>query len=889
MLSAVAETVAEREPVTERAAVVRRGGADLEADISASASASASAGAQAHAVAPYALLRFATVPYVALEALRPTRCLAALTQAEAAAATASKPELVDALTSDLFTLVARIDADDKRYRRAVLQLKREVHNGAASTLAVDPLDRIAADLMTHFDAAAAARLAAWRQAQHDWHDAEVRARVAFTEEIAVTLRPGLRGLLRRDAFRHALALAAPGLLAHAARERRLPEKPVPDNFERSLLGYAIRAAAKTSPFSSFMATTALDLSTGLPAALTLTRLQHQCRTRLNRGVVARIGAAAITAGLLDLPLEVNPTLSQVGAQRFRALCDRLIVVLGRPWRQQTRTHFQLHETLSRVLLSDQGPAPAAIWCERFVAAGIDSAQAGELPRQLLARGMLQCPALSDGFDEAPEVTLRAALAAKVGPMAADVVRCIDDMIAACAEMSAEGGKEKPDAAADRTAGAERIRALEAEALARLGAGRVEPLQNVVLEDAWASGVVIDVTSDVDRGTATAGHRGAIQDLADFLATQVGVSPHYQRLRARFVERFGESGRCHDVLGFLSDAGTQLVAPVEFGATQEDEVIVPARTGARLPVTVQAQVIPGANGSAPSLVVNKVFENMAWLAARFAVGTTPEHGQLRAGLTRWLAQVAGEREPVDLPVGGECNDLQAHPRLTRRVLRLPGESFAGDGGIDLRDLHLRDEPATGELVLSDRAGRDLQLCYLGGTLPSPSWGLPYALVVLGQPHQLMRPAYQPPSWSSAADIEYVPRMMAGRAVVRRAMWWLSTDYLRRAWFSVQGAQRLAAVRAECRAQGLPTVFFARRPLSAGGAVASGNALEANRKPLWTDGANPFCLTLLERLCEGVNWISFTEALPAPGDGWLRIEGVPHVSELQFELLLQRTGG
>lgn len=820
-------------------------------------------------VAPYALLRLAALPVAELEALRPIRCLAALARAEAAAT--EMAAVADVLTDDLFALVSRIEAGDKRYRRVVLQLKRKIHNAEAATSTEEVFERIVGDI----DADAAQRLARWHAAQCERTQALAEADTAFAEEIAGILRPRLRALLRRSAFRHALALAAPGVLAHGARERQYPDRPTPNNFERSLLGYAIRATAKTSPFSSFMSTTVLDVTRGVPDTLALTDLRLHCRTRLSRGVIARIDAAA--APHLRRPLSVNPTLIQVGPKRFRTLCDRLLVVLGRPWRQQSRTHFQLHDTLSRVLLSGAPPAPAPEWRERFVAAGVEPARALDLVPQLLERGMLVCAAASDAFVEAPEVTLRHELAANGDFALAEAAHCIDGMITECARMSAQGSADVEASA--RAESVERIRMLEAEALAQFGVTRGDPLQNVVVEDAWSTGV-----SAAEEG---AGRSDAIQDLAGFLSTQVGVSSHYQRLRSSFIARFGEGGHCNDVLDFLCESVSSLVTPLEYGKAQEEESVVRASPGARLPVTIQAQAI--ASGSGPQLVVNKVFENMGWLAARFAVGNTPEHAWLREGLERWLVQVAGDREPVDVPVSGECNDLQAHPRLTRRVLRVPGEPLSGAGILELRDLRLRDLPECGELVLSDRDGCDLHACYLGGTLATPSWGVPYALAVLGQPYQLIRPTYQPPTWSNPTGIEFVPRMCAGRVVVRRAMWWISTEYLRRVWFSTQGALRLAAVRGECRAMGLPEAFFVRRPIRSSGDMVSSNALDANRKPLWVDVGNPFCLALLERLCDGVEWISFSEALPATGDGWLRSDGAPHVSELQFELLLLGAGG
>ena len=818
-------------------------------------------------IAPFALLRMATVPIGALDALRPAGCIAAIERAEAAEQ--AQAAQVAPLTEELFGLVSRIAADDADFRRSVLQLKRGVHNGSSPRLDDAALERIAQGLRPE----GARCLALWRRALADRVAAERSAEQALAADVAGTLRPSLRALLDNPPFRHALALAAPGLLAHAVRERGPSGKALPDKFERGLLAYAIRAGAKTSPFSSFMSTTVVDVANGLPGSMAIANAAIASRIRLSRGVLARIAVAATASGRHQRALHVNPTLASVGAHRFRLFQDRLVILLGRPWRQQNRTHFQLQEILSRVLLAQAAPTSAAGWRERFVAAGIEPERATTLVPQLLERAILQASLPWDAFDHAPERALLAMLASEVTPGPRAACERIEGMVVTCDGMDAHGDT----ALVDRTVGNERIRALEAEALSSLASGQTEPLQNVVVEDTWSHGFTVDAP----RETSMA----ALGDLSGFLATQIGVSPPYRRLRAAFLARFGEDGHCTNVPEFLSEAAGQLAAPTEFGSRQDDGIDLAAPVGARLAVTLQVQAIADGSTGGPTLVVNKVYENAAWLAARFGVGGTREHAQLRDGLVRWLDEVAQGREPVDVPVCGECNDLQAHPRLTRRVLRLPGEPFVGDGSLALGDLRLRDDASRSELVLTDCTGREIQPFYMGGTLPSPTWGLPYAVVVLSQPYGLMRPAWQPPA-RAAQDVEFTPRMTVGRAVVRRAMWWVSTDYLRRAWFSEEGARQIAAVRRELRGHGMPTCFFARRPLQASTAAVPANVLDGNRKPLWVDACNPFCLALLERLCQGAEWISLTEALPAQADAWLRIDGVPHVSELQIELLLRR---
>ena len=214
-------------------------------------------------IAPFALLRMATVPIGALDALRPAGCIAGIERAEAAEQ--AQAAQVAPLTEELFGLVSRIAADDADFRRSVLQLKRAVHNGSSPRLDDAALERIAQGLRPE----GARCLALWRRALADRVAAERSAEQALAADVAGTLRPSLRALLDNPPFRHALALAAPGLLAHAERERGPSGKAQPDKFERGLLAYAIRAGAKTSPFSSFMSTTVVDVANGLPGSMAI--------------------------------------------------------------------------------------------------------------------------------------------------------------------------------------------------------------------------------------------------------------------------------------------------------------------------------------------------------------------------------------------------------------------------------------------------------------------------------------------------------------------------------------------------------------------------------------------------------------------------------------------
>jgi hypothetical protein len=760
--------------------------------------------------------------------------------------------------------------DETALRRAILQAKRDIHNQAPCKLGVDVLDQIESRLDDPM-----------KQAFRVWRETEAALRVTideaervFAAELQTKLRAGLRMSLQDPLFRNALSLASPGVARHALREKDWPTKPEPDNFERSLLGYLMRAAAKTSPFSSFMATTAVELDLAAGADRPKLEPGHAgCVTRLNRGVVARLLRAVLRQAARDdaVPLRVNPTLQKIGPQRFRALCGRDVVLLGRPWREQRRAQFQLHAKLGEVLLGAPADDRWSGWLRRFQAAGIAADQTESLLGKLVDRDLLTLPAQLDAFCADPEAELLRVAATVATPRLEPALAPLRELVGIAAGLS--GGEQR-----DPERGAGQIREAEAASMSLLEAESAEFFQNIILEDCWTGGV---------SGRLGGELLAPLADLQDFLSTQIEMSPHYCRLRQQFVERFGIGGRCDDVVDFLVHAGDRLVDVTEYGSRiREDEAALPP-AGAAIAVTAQLQIAVDPSGRRPPLaIVNKVFDRPAWLAARFASMQSHEEDRnfLREALSDWLDRIAAPAEPVDLPINGGCNDLQTHPRLTRRVLAWPGEPLAIPEGdrIHPEELRLVDNPETGLLDLFDGGRRPISLLYLGSTFPTTSWGIPYALSILTQPLRLIRPSFPPPR--TDGEFVFVPRITRGRVILRRAVWWVRTDYLKCAWFAQIGPARLRNVHRECRRHGLPETFFAQRITRDrdDGNTITADALDGSRKPLWVDTRNPFCLSLLQRLTEKSPWISLTEPLPSHNENWLEVGGQSHVCELQVEL-------
>jgi hypothetical protein len=569
-------------------------------------------------------------------------------------------------------------------------------------------------------------------------------------------------------------------------------------------------------------------------------------------------------------LQVNTTIRELGGGRIEALVGRYIVLLGRPWRQERVARFQFHPSLTAVLREPPQELSRAELLRRLAGAGLDEERAQACLERLLERGLLWPVAVVDGLDPNPDWGRLAG--------SGTVVEAAAGMHAAVRALAEAGWRE-------RGALGRRIRGMEGEALASVGSAGDERHRNAVLEDSCLCG----------GGEAIGGALpGLVAEVGAFLRTEVSLRPEFVRLRDAFVQAYGEGGSCSDVVGFLMRAGGRLVPPSEPGlaASPSGPVeLIAAEEGARIGLTAFLQVVPGDEaspvGGDASLVVNRVYEGVGWLSARFAAGRHPDQEALRTRLRGWLGQALAPREPVDLMVGGECNDLQAHPRLTRRVFAWPGEPFLASRTRLLRaaDVVLRHDPASGSLDVLDADGRAVALVYLGSVLPSPSWGIPYALTVLAQPYLIRRPGAALRD-GSPGNVRHQPRYTVGRLILTRAAWWVRASWMRETWFARSGARRLLDVARECDAQGIPPSFFARghRPLRPG---ELDGGLDA-RKPMWVDVRNPFCLDLLERTAAAAEWVVLTEALPGPEHPWATMHGEGHVSEIQVEMVLSAAG-
>ncbi|WP_046004057.1 lantibiotic dehydratase [Pseudoalteromonas rubra] len=823
-------------------------------------------------VAEFALLRMATIPFCALKKLQISGLETQLDRVLSAQKTMEVEAKI--LSDKLHELVSTIPEDEKVMRRTVINLRRDIHNQRTTKVKREQVESLSTLLGANI----------WAKLQ-GWFDAQMEVKLIpeyerqLQSQLQTSVRPALREALKYKEFNRALAFASSGVAREALSEKKLPKTSRPNNLERSLLGYLNRSAAKTSPFSSFMAlaTLPIDLTVeGTP--IYGEKRKFDSHITYNRGAVARYFRTDIVNNLANhyLTLRVNPTLQDSIGGRMQSLCDREVVLLGRPWLEQRLAQFRLNGQVVSVLKEHAQEDTFDGWLQAFVQVGIEEKAAKDLLQKLFERDILQVQHIIDAYTLEPLKHLLSHWSSSTQANYGKAVPALEALIEQLSRLKVASAKE-------RLTIFETISELDQALLVEISPNHeLDRLQNLVLEDCWFDGV---------KGTLGSNLLSGLADLNQFLKEQIIVSPYYDRMCKHFIERFGVDGVCHDVVGFLLAVGDKLIDIPEFGNKFEVPEARKPLPHARLPVTAQIQVAKCKQTNQAKLIVNRVFEGAGWLAARFTAGNHAGQVELTSKLRDWLDTLNPDGEPVDCVLSGHCNDLQAHARLTERVLQWPGESLQlpAEQIIDVADISMSYDEQTQALQLFDNTKKRINLVYLGATYPSPIWGIRYALSILTQPYLLHRPDFRPPTLDKEQATHYEPRMEQGDLVLRRATWWISADYIKEHWFAQDSLfERILNVKKDRERLRLPRYVFAQRyvPPERTGLVPS-DALDPSRKPIWIDLGCPFWLNMLTRLVEKSDWLSFTEPFPNDEELWLEVDGEQHVSELQLEMILNTT--
>ena len=810
-------------------------------------------------MAPFGLLRVAALPIEPLVALAPprtTRCI------DAAVAALSGMERLRAIIED--ALHAAVPSLPPRTRSAALEIRRSVHNRRPPKIDTGMIDDVLAALPDD----ARRRLTRWLACERECAANLAAAHASYADEITGHVRPGLRALGADEALLRPLALASPSLLAQWTKSAPTPiDRLDATKLERSVLLYIARAATKTSPFSVFMHQALANFAPGAAVLPQLDPDDRDSRAYLNRHVLFLLYRDAVACADEDAPrFMLNASIAWGDNGTLRALVPDYVIVSDRLLRRGVPATFRLHPILSCRLAALPSRFSVSALRRLLIAEGLKPEAAERFSLQLRTCGLVRPEPFTTGFDDHPEQGCAAALKASRGSQTACASASLEELAAAARSLPGAPSRE-------RIASLERSRAQVDCARGALGGTCDETPPNLLWEDGFFRRPV---------GPLGTGVTSLLYELARALRPHAVVSTPYRVLTEYFVARYGSGGTCDDLQRFLSDAATALAARTWWLTDPCTEPAVEAGSPVAVTAMVQFSATDEASlaGGHGSLVLNQVYPGCGWLSARYAFGDTAYHRRLRMQLAAWLATVHAPAEPVDVMLSGDCNTLQAHPRLTRRVLQSPIEPHDGrdDGIVSIGDVTLSHDALSGRLQLRDSSGVVFAPVYLGTTVPHPTWGPEFWLATLACPARVDPPTEEiTPPQVLGTDLVAIKRRSVGRVILGRASWWMASDRMRRLWYRRAGAGRLLDVAADCSALGMPRRVFVRPPRSA--------ALSAQQdhKPLWVDTRNPFCLDVLSRLAARTNWLLITEALPDV-PAWPTLSEQAHVSDLLVEMVI-----
>ncbi|GAA2685714.1 MULTISPECIES: lantibiotic dehydratase [Actinosynnema] len=805
-------------------------------------------------LAPYALVRVAALPHP-----RPTRsdfrtALAALVAAQSDLA-ALAPNLADALHDS----AAHHPADF--HRAVVLPLRRDVHNDRPPHPA-----RPLGDLPERIPL-----LAKWLAAHEARATAEAATLAAWPDALA-TSRSWLAEVCAADALRLASTLTGPDLLHgldRTARASGTPDRKA-RKAEPTLLRYALRATAKTSPLSWY---THVGWSTWDDRAVPPPHPSPP-QTPVSHPAAHRLLVTRFTDAL-------GPLLPHRLAAGLRLRGDRVLFRRDTPVKGTGRADITREEEVD---VAATGPLRFVIALVRdasptgLTLPDVESALAARLPKDSAAsaRGFVA---------RAKDMGLLTPIP-PVHPQTPDPLTALATWLTTSAPDTLPTTTNTPTPSTKTTTLATKLTAIATTTAAF--AHTPAPARSAVLtelSEAWqdlGAAVGADLSDipplveDVVLPEPTTTPLGAFPELTLLTPLLIAFDQHVllrRLIRSRFTERFGEGGAASlaDSAGPITQAWqdstsacattpTTLTDPaaLELLAVRE-ELTSTVHNGAITDATLDraAELLPAWTTRRPGsysffaqptgdgrLVVNRIYSGFGKFTSRFL----PLLPGAREAVT---AQVLRHTDdPVQFrPVRGFNPNL--HPLVGAREV---GED-ARWADLPADDLDVRHDPVTDEVRVT-RAGQPLDVLYLGFMVP------------------IALPDRQAPLYSDLScgwiDLDALRSRATKNGVTSLGpLTHRNTVLARRSWSfptpptirtEAQAALDVALLRAR---HGLPEHVFVGPDAAPDSAEAYRHALTA-RKPQYADLGDPLHLRCLPRLLAGFpNGVRLTEALPVPG--------------------------
>lgn len=872
---------------------------------------------------PNFVLRVASEPAGILDLLSTGASAAALARTNQAEA--SLKSRIEPLCERLFAL-CHDDAADK-VRAGVIQLKRDLFN-----MRPIPRDR-AAEILGAVDADLAVQLDAVLLECEAVRADRDRLGGIYDEEI----RTGREALLERlDAPYISVALQQANRQLYADLMRLRADGPLKfkpkdvDQLFLALQNYVLRAALKTSPKSTLTMFAVGDWAIAparMPLAFDFDFLAFQRMPRLNETVLAKLLDTLLrdrSAWADHAVFELNGTTEissdQICWRNLLIETDLSGVSIGT---QETR--MELRRTRPIDLLLDQ---------------------VGVLGAEAFAIG-----ALADGLSaRVPE------------PYRPGIDRLITDAVA----KGLIGPKVQPGSQTDRLTCAKRLLAdLTHETANRLGPA-IEAVENELARYAAARGAdqvsalgnlqasfaalestigadpqrtsadpLIQEDSRIDLPPLSLDVRH-LEDIEDDLSLLIRAAPLYTNgwggvrywMADRFVEIFGRSGVCSDVVGFLTPLFDEIMVTVSeprgaarptgdqplfnhslaqdlrersqrFLTTldeqrhdngtlnidrnwlaQQIDTLPEVVRDERRSHCINGQFLR--NAASQHFVVNAIYPGNGRMLSRFLGYDQPSVSTVREYLVD--ISLAGRYLAVPGVFGMNAN---FHPQHAAEELGLPPfpTDYEGADAIAIGALNLRYDETRHNIFVCDGDGNPIDCFYFGILF---SYRLPKMHFLIDA---LSGFSEAPPpigrvlagQQQKGEQITFAPRIAIGSIVAARASWSVPSDQLPRA--DVPPAEFFYRLLNWRDRHGLPhEVYFSSTQLrSTDGEGAS--AMFKWRKPMFLNFQNPMTVRALQRLLrKSQAAVFFNEALPARDDTIVRSADAGHVSEMSFELSL-----
>ncbi|MGI5174891.1 lantibiotic dehydratase [Dactylosporangium sp. CA-152071] len=846
-----------------------------------------------YAVERPVVVRVAGLPVDVLSAMRFTRTVAAVDALLDAQDRARRTAQV--LSEALYPLVG--DPANAALKTRLVALRRAIHQDRRL-----PEHVWNAEIRGALPAPMVCRIDAWH--------AERAARIGAEADLepllgveADTVAARIRDAAGRPEFRRALAQASPDLSAALERWLRDGHRPRARTIG-GLVAFLGRAAAKTSPYSSFARIGLAHVDdTGPSAPAGAHPVPASSVLEFDRVLVARLVRAVSTRPDLaaTLVLRVNPSLHRAGETlRFLGTGETIVTMAAAPavlacldvvrHRQATTADVVRH-----LAATGAAAAKVGVFVDRLVAVGLLEARPpvqveGAEPLGALADWLEATGAdvrLLRELDRLMSVPTRigdhtelAAHRERLVTAVAHTVRLGHDLAVpdwpdadrldrfVCHEHVVESGAPaRLDARAWRPV-------LDDLDVVRRWLGLHDPMlpTRLALADRWAPWfgsapdiAFLDLHERVQRELA------ARTPLSAYLrgdytvgAADLATSPveRHARLHALLTESIAEL------------TGPQRVDPE---LVRRLTASWPAWVTAPASITCYGQAVPGADG--PRLAVNVITGGHGRGRGRWA------HLAERATGTPVTAPPAADRPdgPIVAELAGLFGSaLNLHVALSTHEISYPGteDTRPPRHRIALGALRVRQDPGTGLPQLFDAAtGRQVIPVHAGmmaDLLLPPAARL---LLAAFGPAYLVHPAWPvlcpllDPATVTAPTL--LPRVEVGRVVLQRARWLVPAAAVPRQRPGDTGAGHLQRLLGWQRETGIPRASYVR--LWDPEQVWGQRAFTKARKPVYVDLANWYAVQNLDRLL--ADWsglVTFEEPLPAPQDAAER------VAELMFEL-------